>query len=323
MGRFAVSVVVPCRNAASTVGAQLEALTRQRWSGDWEVVLVDDGSTDDTLQVVEAFRGRLPLVLVPSGSSRPSPAAARNRGVRVARGEFILFCDADDVVDDGWAEAMQTALRDHDFVCCYETEQGLNDPSAIATYGRFHKGLAYWQGDRPFLPFAGSGALGVRRSLHDAIGGFDEWFERGGEDEDYCWRIQKQTGTDLHFVRDAVIHYRYRTQLRAIFRQARNGGASRVYLWVKWRDDLPAAGNQWAAGFWAWVRVLSQVRFVHDRGSLGHWIRWIATLLGHAEASAHLHVRLPCSYPQLAHPPSLRRRLRRLGRRSPPHSAQA
>ena len=136
MDAVAASVVVPARNAAATIGDQLEALARQKVRGDWEIVVVDDGSTDGTRQVIDGFTGRLPIVVVPLPKGPSSAGRARNAGVEAARGEVILFCDADDIVDDGWFEAMQDALDDHDFVAARWDEQKLNDADAFAAAGR-------------------------------------------------------------------------------------------------------------------------------------------------------------------------------------------
>ena len=81
---IALSVVIPCHNSERTIGEQLDALTRQRIDGEWEVVVVDDGSTDDTCGVVVGYRDRLNLVLVRSEGGPTGPARARNVGVRGA-----------------------------------------------------------------------------------------------------------------------------------------------------------------------------------------------------------------------------------------------
>jgi glycosyltransferase involved in cell wall biosynthesis len=299
--RIALSVVVPCRDSEATIGDLLEALCRQTVRGEWEVVLVDDGSKDGTRRVVDSFRGRLPIALVSGTAGRSSPARARNRGVREARGEFILFCDSDDVVDNHWASSLQGALETHDFVCGRWDEQRLNSPTLIEAYGYCPKELVYWWG-KTFLPHAPSGTLAIRRELHERVGGFDESFVRGGEDEDYCWRIQELTGEPLQLVPSAVIHYRYRSGLGPIFRQARELGAAEVYVYAKWSDHLQIPRHQWLAGLWAWLRMLTHVAHVRDRASFLSWVRLLGHLIGNIEASRQLHVLLLCANPQLARP---------------------
>jgi glycosyltransferase involved in cell wall biosynthesis len=301
-----VSVVIPCRNAAGTIGEQLEALTRQSFRGPWEIVLVDDGSTDSTRAVLARYADKLPLVVVDAGAGSHSPARARNVGVRAARGDYILFCDADDVVDDGWGSALQRALDDHGFVCARREVQRLNRQVEIESNRRVPEGPIRWW-DGAFLRYTAGCVLGVRRRLHDAVGGFDERFVRLGEDFDYCWRIQIETGEVLVSVPDAVVHYRFHPGLRRMFRQARNYGASNVYVYAKWREHLSIPPNQCSAGLWAWVHVLADLRRVRSRGRFGRWVWELGNLIGYAEASARLRVLLLCPNPELARPPRRRR----------------
>ena len=69
-----LSVIVPCRNAATFIGMQLEALARQRCDRDWEVVVADNGSTDQTRGVVESYRAKLPRLVLMDASELPGAA---------------------------------------------------------------------------------------------------------------------------------------------------------------------------------------------------------------------------------------------------------
>jgi glycosyltransferase involved in cell wall biosynthesis len=297
-----LSVVIPCRNAAETLGEQLEALTRQSFRASWEVVVVDDGSTDGTRAVASSFGERLALVVVDAGDGHHSPARARNVGVRAAHGERILFCDADDVVDDGWGSALERALDEHGFVCARRDLQRLNSALVIESNRDVPDGPIRWWGDE-FLEYTAGCVLGVRRGVHEAIGGFDESFRGLGEDFDYCWRVQLETGESLFLVPEAVVHYRLRVGLRPAFRQARNYGAANVSVYAKWRDDLSVPASQWRAGFWAWVHVLADLRRVRTRGRFGRWVWELGLLVGYAEASRRMGVLLLCPSPELARPP--------------------
>jgi len=98
-----VSVVVPVRQGARTLGEQLEALSRQTYSGEWELIICDNGSTDGTRGRALAWQGALPLRIV-DASAKKGVAHARNVGIEATRGAYVLICDADDVVDPaGWS----------------------------------------------------------------------------------------------------------------------------------------------------------------------------------------------------------------------------
>jgi GT2 family glycosyltransferase len=93
-----VSVIVAAKNAATTLPATLESIARQSFT-DWEVVVVDDGSDDDTAGVARSFTGRLVLVTHPASLG---PSAARNSGARRASGELLAMLDADDEWKPGY-----------------------------------------------------------------------------------------------------------------------------------------------------------------------------------------------------------------------------
>src|SRR5262249_31692863 len=123
-----VSVVVPMHNAAGTIGEQLDALGRQTFADPWELVVVDNLSDDPSAEVVRSY-GHLfaQLRIVPAGTGR-GPSYARNTGAAAAAGDLLCFCDADDVVDEGWLEALVAEARTHDFVAGYLDIDRLNDP---------------------------------------------------------------------------------------------------------------------------------------------------------------------------------------------------
>jgi GT2 family glycosyltransferase len=165
----------------------------------------------------------------------------------------LLFCDADDEVAAGWLEAMGIALVDHAFVACRFDVRKLNPPWLLSGRGNPQdKGLerlAY----PPFTLYAAGGTLGVRRSTHDMVGGFDVAM-RYLEDTDYCLRIQRR-GIPLQFVPEAVVHYRFPLKPRAIYRQAFRWAQYNVLLYKRscrthW-GDWPL----WRGYLGAWVRL--------------------------------------------------------------------
>ncbi|MGH2922242.1 MAG: glycosyltransferase family 2 protein, partial [Gaiellaceae bacterium] len=123
-----LTVVVPCLNEEGTIGAQLSALARQEWARPWEVIVADNGSTDDSVRVVEGYRGRLPGLRVVDASDKRGQAHALNVGVSEARADAVAFCDADDEVAPGWVAAMGEALLSHELVGCAADGEKLNEP---------------------------------------------------------------------------------------------------------------------------------------------------------------------------------------------------
>ncbi len=222
-----LSVVIAAHNAADTLGMQLEALVGQAPGLGWEVVLADNRSTDTTVAVAQSFADRLDLRVV-SAPAKPNAAYARNVAVATCETPWIAFVDADDMVAEGWVEAMAGALREHQFVAGRLDAHLLNTPAIVRTRPVPQSTeLQWWSVGLP-LPHAGGGNLGVHRSVYASVGGFDE--ELGGlQDVDFCWRVQL-AGVPLRFLPEATLHVRLRSSLRAMWRQGRNYGAAQAEI---------------------------------------------------------------------------------------------
>lgn len=222
-----ISVVIPCFNAAHTLDAQLEALKAQT-KQPWEVIVADNGSTDGSREVANVYANKLPNFKVVDASKRQGAAHARNVGAAHASGDYLTFCDADDVVDCRWIEALSLAFSKHDFVASRFDHKKLN---SVDYSGVQEDGLQNFTPS--FLPYAGGCGLGIKRTLHDAINGFDETIPYL-EDTDYCLRAQL-TGTSLEFVPEAVIFIRYRENMSTAFKQAFTWGESFAIIYKRYR----------------------------------------------------------------------------------------
>lgn len=276
-----LSVVIPCYNARTTIGAALEALAGQEWDQPWEAVVVDNRSSDGTRAVAEAFRGRLPNLQVVDASRRQGRSYARNVGAAASGGEAIAFTDADDVVEGGWVRAMGAALACHDCVACRMDDTQLNTARQRAMRANNQReGLQPYK-NPPFLAHAGGSSLGLRRRLFELMGGFDENLGLL-EDTDLCWRAQL-AGYPIHFVAEATVQIRYRDSYRSIFRQARQFGE---YNWVLYRRYRPlgmpatTVRNELAG----WGKVARSLAKVRGRGSLSKFVWNGAWRLGRLQA---------------------------------------
>lgn len=123
-----LSIIIPCFNAGQTIAVQLEALAQQEWSQPWEIIIADNGSTDETIKIVQTYQQRLPNLKIVDASKKRGAAHARNVGARVAQSEALAFCDADDEVAPGWVAAMGEALSEYDLVGGRDEHWKLNEP---------------------------------------------------------------------------------------------------------------------------------------------------------------------------------------------------
>ncbi|GAA3230034.1 glycosyltransferase [Oerskovia jenensis] len=229
-----LSVIIPAYDAEATLGVQLGALLAQRPAWPWEVIVSDNGSSDGTRRLVQEWTGRMPELRLVDASARRGPSAARNIAVAQARSVALAFCDADDMVADGWVEAMHRALSEHEFVAGPFEGARLNaDLTSSVTWTAQTDRLTVKPGLEQFVT-AGSGNMGVRTAVFDEVGGFYEG-ARTAEDDDFCIRVQL-AGHDLVFDPDIVLHVRRRDGLRNIARQSFAYGAGE--RWLSHRYEL-------------------------------------------------------------------------------------
>ena len=196
------SVVIPVFNAESYLGEAIGSALAQTLP-PLEVLVVDDGSTDGSRAVAEGFGGRVRVFSGPNAG----PSAARNRGVREARGGWVAFLDADDRFEPGYLEAAEAHLASHPGVGL------LCSGVRILEEGRKTSHVIRKRSPGPAYSTAGllESDIGtictplVRRDLFLASGGFDESF-RANEDGHLWLRLSRVTA--VHQMRDALLLYR-------------------------------------------------------------------------------------------------------------------
>lgn len=240
-----ISVVVPCYNAADTLGDQVERLLPQVVEHDAQLVLIDNNSTDSTPELLRELSASTNIV-VHSANALQSAAHARNAGVQIAAGDLLLFCDADDLVDENWISQMSMALAEHDVVTGLLEIDELNTPSQRDGRGNSSEPASFYG----VFPLAHGGNMAVTREAWDAIGPLDEHLVAG---EDIEWSMRAHlAGYSIARAADAVVHYRYRATARALWKQGLAYGtfrpevARRVHLSLGHRINRLAGARSWA-----------------------------------------------------------------------------
>jgi glycosyltransferase involved in cell wall biosynthesis len=270
-----VSVVIPTFNSGKTIGPTLESLERQQWDGSWEVIVGDNGSSDDTVAVVDSFRDRVPGLRVVDASAKPGISFARNQASAVARGRNLAFCDADDQVNEVWVAAMARTLEVYESAATPRDHNLLNEPWVSSTRDPPTPDGLQENWFPPYLPHTGAGGLGVRREVHEAIGGFDENFV-ACEDNDYCFRIQLEGGR-LGTAEGAIYYYRFKDTVSGIFRQAFIYAKETARLQRKYRQRGVRTRKiwQWPIRYWPTIlRELPRIGTKAGRARLAWLVGW-------------------------------------------------
>lgn len=250
----AVSVVIPAFNAAGTIGAQLEALTRQVDAPTFEVVVADNRSTDNTADVAETFNGVLDLRVVPAFEYQ-GVNCARNAGISAARADCIVLIDADDVVSPRFLGEITAPLNG-------DPHLGIVGGAGDAGDGP-ETDLRICQGH---LGYVLGAALAMRREVFDAVGGFDRRFVGGHDEVDFCWRAQ-HAGYGITVAPDAVFTYVQRSSDRDAFRQYRRYGFTYAQLYAKHRHHGITGGTLRSELRLLRGTVLDLPRFLRARGA--------------------------------------------------------
>ncbi|MEM8619401.1 MAG: glycosyltransferase [Actinomycetota bacterium] len=272
-----VSVVIPARNAGDTLAEQLDSLAEQALSERFDVIVADNGSTDQTADIVADYADVALDVRRVDASARSGASYARNVGAAATEAEKLLFCDADDIVSPGWVGALAAGLDDHDLAGGpLVFDRTLPDEIDANISGRRTDGFVVPEG---FMPFAPSCNLGVRRTAFDTIGGFCESYRRA-EDVDFSWRAQV-AGFDLGFVPEAAVSYRQRTTYRAVFWQGYHSGHDAPLLQRNFsRAGLRPRSRRDTLRQWGWLGTRVPTIVVARRR--GMWVRHAGYALGRA-----------------------------------------
>ncbi|HEY1649030.1 MAG TPA: glycosyltransferase [Terracidiphilus sp.] len=197
-----VSIIIPTFNGASRIGHCLDAILSQAFGRNLEILVVNDGSTDNTEDVIERYSG---VRLISQANA--GPAAARNRGALEARGTIILFTDDDCVPMSSWVDAMLEPFKDPDVVGAkgiYCTRQ----KSLTARFVQIeYEDRYHLMASHPSIDFIDTYSAAFRRERFLEMGGYDTSFPVAcAEDIELSYRMSAR-GWKMKFVPAAIVYH--------------------------------------------------------------------------------------------------------------------
>jgi len=225
-----ISFIIPVFNRPAEIDELLSSLSLQTQKG-FEVVVVEDGSTQSSEEVVERYRDQLNISYYFKDNS--GPGLSRNYGCEKAKGSYVIFLDSDCVLPPTYFSTVSDTLNDN-----YTDAFGGPD-RAHADFTRLQKAINFSM--TSFLTTGGirggneamgkfhprSFNMGISREVFKATGGFSSM--RFGEDVDLSLRILEK-GFQTQLIREAYVYHKRRTNLRQFFKQVYNSGIARINL---------------------------------------------------------------------------------------------
>lgn len=232
------SVIIPVYNRPDEVNELLESLTLQTCK-DFEVVVVEDGSSIPCQEVVEKYSDRLDIHYYNKPNS--GPGQTRNYGAERSHGEYLIILDSDCILPPGYFEAVEKELQsspvdafggpDRAHASFTDIQKAINySMTSFFTTGGIRGGKKKMD---KFYPRSFN--MGVRRSIYQTLGGFSKM--RFGEDIDFSIRIFK-AGYRCRLFPSAWVYHKRRTDLKKFFKQVHNSGIARINLYKKYPESL-------------------------------------------------------------------------------------
>ncbi len=201
------SIVIAAFNAEKTIAKCLQSLARQAFK-DFEIIVVDDESSDNTTKEVKLF----PNVRLVR-QKHNGPAVARNRGARAAKGEIVVFTDSDCIPEKNWLQQMMLPFADRDIAGVQGTYKS-RQPELVARLIQLEIEKRHQKMQRQrFIDFMGTYSAAYKKSVFIQMNGFDESFPiASGEDTDLSFRAH-EAGCKMVFNPRAIVLHRHPTSL--------------------------------------------------------------------------------------------------------------
>lgn len=233
------SIIVAIYNRPDELDELLESLTHQSYT-NFEVIVVEDGSTIPCKEVCERYHGRLHVQYYTKPNTGPGPS--RNFGCRRASGDYFLFIDSDCTVPEQYMQAIETAVE------AQQLDAFGGPDREHVSFSPMQKAISYSM--TSFLTTGGirgkkvrvggvfhprSFNMGISRAVFNKTDGFAQM--RFGEDVEFSIRMIEH-GFRVALIADAFVYHKRRTDLKKFFKQVHNSGMARISIFLRHRDSL-------------------------------------------------------------------------------------
>ncbi|MBN2281898.1 MAG: glycosyltransferase [Candidatus Marinimicrobia bacterium] len=266
MSEFLFSIIVPSFNRSGELVELIESFNALEIDkSKFEVIIVDDGSTDETEKLIENFIHRMTFQIRFFKRDHEGPGPARNFGMAQAAGEYFLFIDSDCIADKNWLKELEKAIES-------EKPDAFGGPDGVLpNFTPLQKAIDYSM--TSFLTTGGmrghskkklakyyprSFNMGIKRTIYETLGGMGTL--RHGQDLEFSRRIVA-SGAKVIPIPDAKVYHKRRTSLKKFFRQMFNWGVARINLTMLDQG------------------ILEPLHFIPAIGSVGYTLLTLFTLL--------------------------------------------
>ena len=230
------SIIVPSFNRADEIKHLIESIKRLKFDrARFELVIVDDGSSDNTLQLLNEYKPELGDLLAYYTQQNQGPGAARNTGMSGAGGDFFIFVDSDCTVPENWLTEIDKSVHENNADAFGGPDTCADNFPAILKAINYSMtsfittgGLRGKKGKKLARFYPRSFNMGLTRQLWNKIGGFGSL--RHGQDIEFSNRILKSSAVVV-FVKNAAVFHKRRTNIRRFYKQVFNWGVARINLY--------------------------------------------------------------------------------------------
>lgn len=223
------SLIVPAYNAEKTIVSCLESALNQSISRDeYEIIVVDDGSTDKTSEIVKKYPVRL------IQQKNQGPASARNKGANEAGGDILIFTDSDCELDSDFIKRIISPIEQCPEIVGVQGSYKTRQKEFISQFGQVEIETRYNRmAQNEYIDFIGTYAAAYKKEVFMKFGGFDTEFPiASGEDTEFSYKLHK-AGYKLVFEPKAFVYHQHPSTLKKYLRVKFYRGYWRVKLYKK------------------------------------------------------------------------------------------